>query len=121
MKKEKIFKVKRYPHFDNKKCNYRKYMSYVMNSKCIERHAFFPFIHYTDKRRKYDGKECKYKEREIYYASHIDRYIYQYYGYLLNQKYNKKVKKLGINRTSIAYRTNLHKSNIHFAYEVMSY
>lgn len=121
MKKERVFKVKNYPHFDNKKNNYKKYIPYVMNKESVEKHPFFPFIHYTDKRRKYNGEECQYKEREIYYASHIDRYIYQYYSYLLNERYNRKVKKLGLNRAVIAYRTNLHKSNIHFAHEVMMY
>lgn len=121
MKKEKVFKVRNYPHFDNKKNNYKKYIPYVMNKECVAKHPFFPFIHYTDRRRKYNGEECKYKEREIYYASHIDRYIYQYYSYLLNERYNRKVKKLGLNRAVIAYRTNLHKSNIHFAHEVMMY
>lgn len=29
------------------------------------------------------------KVRNIYYASHIDRYIYQYYAAILNDKYNE--------------------------------
>lgn len=121
MKNNKIFKVKGYIHFDYKKNNYKKIISYIKNNKCVERHAFFPFIHYTDERKKFNGLECKLKTREIFYASHIDRYIYQYYGYLLNTKYNKKSKELGINNATIAYRTNLHKNNIHFSQEVIKY
>ncbi|MFQ8661140.1 MAG: hypothetical protein ACLR9X_03460 [Clostridia bacterium] len=41
MKKEKVFKVKNYPHFDNKKNNYKKYIPYVMNKECVEKHPFF--------------------------------------------------------------------------------
>lgn len=118
---KKIFKVKKYLHFDNRKNNYSKYVRYVKDSKWIERHPFYPFVHYVDEQNKYNGIEIIPKTRKIFYASHIDRYIYQYYGYILGNKYNKIAKRLGINKCSIAYRNNLYKSNIEFAYEVMKF
>lgn len=51
------------------------------------------------------------------YSAHIDRYIYEYYAYRLNEIYNQYLQVHGIDRCSIAYRTNLHKNNIHFAKE----
>ena len=69
-----------------------------------------------------EGKHVKHKEREIYYSAHIDRYIYEYYGNLLNNAYNRYMKKQGIGKTSIAYRNNIPgKCNIHFAKEVFEY
>ena len=49
------------------------------------------------------------------YSAHIDRYIYSYYGYLINEKYNQMAIKEGINDVAIAYRTNLGLNNINFA------
>ena len=45
----------------------------------------------------------------------MDRYIYQYYAYQLNEEYNKRVSIDGLDQCSIAYRNNLHMNNIHFA------
>ncbi|MCJ0931523.1 reverse transcriptase domain-containing protein [Virgibacillus halodenitrificans] len=64
----------------------------------------------------------KTKEREIFYASHIDSFIYKYYGDLLNNRYNETVKDLGTDQVATAYRNNLEgKSNIDFAKEVIDF
>lgn len=61
-----------------------------------------------------DGKESiKEKSRHLCNSAHIDRYIFSYYGYFLNQEYNKYLEKRSMNMVSVAYKDNLHKSNIH--------
>lgn len=44
--------------------------------------------------------------RDIMYAAHRDAWIYRYYGYLLNEKYNSYMMNLHLNEVSLAYRTN---------------
>ena len=89
MKKE-IFTDKYYTHFDVKK-HHNDYEERVKNKSWVAKHGFYPFIHFQMGMDKYtiesEGKkEIKHKEREIYYAAHIDRYIYQYYGIFILQK-----------------------------------
>lgn len=123
--RERIYKYKKYPHFDPK-VNWRDVYYAVESPKYISSHSFYPFIHYTQKTKKLPedyiaGKAANRgapKKREIMYSCHMDRYIYEYYAYLLNSKYNERVKKDGTNKSIIAYRNNLHKNNVHFAKEV---
>lgn len=122
MKKRKIYKNKGYTHFDSRKPEYWKYISNITNSKWIEKHAFYPFVHYQEDKIKFNGKEIIRKPpRDIRYSAHIDRYIYEYYNDILSKKYNKYVKEKGINQAAIAYRTNLNKSNIHFSRDVFKF
>lgn len=121
MKKRKIYKNKGYTHFDSRKPEYWKYLNSIRNPKWIERHAFYPFIYYKEERNKFNGEEIIPKSRDIRYSSHIDRYIYEYYNDILSKKYNKYAKEKGFNQASIAYRTNLNKSNIHFSRDVFKY
>jgi len=115
--------TKKYLHFDNI-VSFQNIKDKVTNPCWVSRHGFYPFIHFQMKFSKYNKKENKKKskEREIYYASHVDSYIYKYYGDILNYKYNDVVDKLGFSEVSIAYRNNFPgKSNIHFAKEVISF
>lgn len=122
MKKRKVYKNKGYTHFDTRKPEYWKYINNIKNPKWIERHAFYPFIHYQEERNKFNGEKIIPKSpRDIRYSSHIDRYIYEYYNDILSKKYNKYAKQLGINQAAIAYRTNLNKSNIHFSSDVFKF
>ena len=122
MKKRKIYKIKGYTHFDTRKVEYWKYINNIRNPKWVERHAFYPFIHYQEEKKKFDGKELIIKSpRDIRYSAHIDRYIYEYYNNILSKKYNNYAKQMGFNQASIAYRTNLYKSNIHFSRDVFKY
>lgn len=94
MKKKKIYKIKGYTHFDTRKEEYWKYLNNIKNPKWIERHAFYPFIHYQEEKKKFDGNEVIEKPpRDIRYSSHIDRYIYEYYNNILSKKYNTYAKK----------------------------
>jgi hypothetical protein len=73
------------------------------------------------KKYTYKNDNTKIKPREICYSSHIDRYIYEYYNYLLNEKYNSYAKDNNINKCAVAYRNNLHQNNITVAKEVFNF
>jgi len=122
MRKRSIFKYKSYSHFDTKK-NYKPFINYIKNPKNIEKHGFYPFIHYILRQYKYDNKtkDSKTKSRDINFSSHIDRYIYEYYNDLLNSKYNNYAIRTGINKCVVAYRNNLHKNNIFIARDVFNF
>lgn len=122
-----IFTNKYYMHFDTRK-HYKNFEKNISDSKWIKQHGFYPFIHYEVKSFKYVmdksiGKKIrKDKTRNLYYSSHIDRYIYQYYGAKLNNSYNIYAKENRINKASIAYRNcNKGKCNIHFSKEVFEF
>ena len=83
--------ARKYAHFDEK-VSLDKVWNYISNPDNIMKHGFYPFIHYEKKFNKFTKKDgmgyIKEKSRHLCYSAHIDRYIYSYYGYLLNQKYN---------------------------------
>lgn len=126
--KNSKYKYKKYSHFD-RKISYETCKRKIQDRDYVRKHAFYPFIHFTDKIIKYRkvnenllDKEKKEKNRKLYYSAHIDRYIYQYYGEELNNKYNEFVKEVGIDDIAIAYRNNKNgKCNIHFAKEVFNF
>ncbi|PES83462.1 reverse transcriptase [Bacillus anthracis] len=122
----KRYHTKNYKHFDNK-VSIKNAVDRVTNPCWVKRHGFYPFIHFSMEIHKYNnemkGKEKpEPKERKIYYASHIDSFIYKYYGDLLNDMYNKLAIKRGIDSVATAYRKKSDgKCNIHFAKEVIDY
>lgn len=110
-----------YAHFDNK-VSLKNVWNYINNPNNIQTHSFYPFISYTKTFRKYsNNKGIQIKERKLCYSAHIDRYIFQYYGYKLNQLYNIRAERDNINYCAIAYRDNLHKNNIHFAKKAIDF
>lgn len=112
---------KPYAHFDFR-TDISQCWDYISNPDNIAHHGFYPFIHYEQMQIKFsDEKGKKEKARDICYSAHIDRCIYQYYAHLLNEKYNAQVQKDGISNVAVAYRTDLHKSNIHFSHEAFSF
>lgn len=125
-KMRKILKNKSYTHIDQKK-NGKDYLYKVRSPEWIVRHGFYPFIHFEMTFKKYvektnGQKEKKPKVRKIYYAAHVDRFIYEYYGNELNNIYNDYTKKNGINNAVIAYRNNKHGlNNVDFAKEVFEF
>ncbi|MBY0223480.1 MULTISPECIES: reverse transcriptase domain-containing protein [Sporosarcina] len=130
-KKEKHgYKAKKYIHFDDKRKFNGKTESYVSNHKKIQTHNFYPLIRYISKTEKYvfdesrpDSRPIKTKKRMIMYASHLDNFIYKYYGDKLNDAYNNWVRKRSIDETSIAYRSKKGekgKSNIDHAAAVIN-
>ena len=112
---------RKYAHFD-RRVLLSNVWRYISDPGKVKTHSFFPFIHYTQVLKKYNKEQgVKLKKRELYYSSHIDRYIYSYYGYLLNQQYDIKAKADGIDSCAIAYRDNKSKCNIHFAKQAIDY
>lgn len=117
-----IFKQKTYKHID-KVVDIKDIELKIKNPNYIISHGFYPFLSYTLEFRKYTEEineetnhHWKIKPRPIKYASHIDRCIYQWYSYLLNEKYNSYCNKNDLNKSAIAYRTCLRgKTNIEFA------
>ena len=61
------------------------------------------------------GKVKVEKRRDICYAAHVDRCIYQYYSHLLSALYNHCTDEDVLTEVAVAYRTKLEKSNIQFA------
>ncbi len=123
---KQIYKDKFYTHYDVKKYH-KEYQQKVQNIKWVSKHGFYPFIHFQMNCSKYTNdlkghKFLKEKVRDIYYAAHIDRFIYEYYGNRLNTQYNNYVKSKGIGKVSTAYRNCMPgKCNIDFAKEVFEY
>ena len=123
---KQIYQDKFYTHFDIKKYH-KEYQQKVQNIKWVSKHGFYPFIHFQMNCSKYTNdlkghKFLKEKVRDIYYAAHIDRFIYEYYGNRLNNQYNNYVKSKGIGKVSTAYRNCMPgKCNIDFAKEVFEY
>lgn len=106
---------KGYAHFDQR-TDISKCRLYISNPNRVAKHGFYPFIHYEKIIKKYhknSGK--KIKVRDICYAAHIDRCIYQLYSHILNELYNKEIKRLEISSVPVAYRTDLGISNIQIA------
>ena len=104
-----------YAHFDLR-TDIGQQKEYILSADKVAAHSFYPFIHYKKNMTKYkSGVGKKPKERDICYAAHIDRCIYQYYSFVLNELYNERLKRDNISNVPVAYRTDLHKNNIHFA------
>lgn len=127
MRGKNIFKNSYYTHFDIKK-HYKNYEKLIKNPLWVKSHGFYPFIHFEIVFNKYcfndelGKKEKRSKVRDIYKSSHIDKFIYQYYGSKVNEQYNKIAKEKGINKVSKAYRNNLQgKCNIHFSKEALEF
>lgn len=116
--KKTIKKSQRYyAHFDYR-TDISKSWEYISNPQNICKHGFYPFIHYVKDMSKYSAKKggIKEKHRDICYAAHIDRCIFQLYNFILNERYNEECARLGIQDVAVAYRTNLNKqNNIDFA------
>ena len=123
MEKKKLYKEKNYKHIDKPFDIYkhRNIMNKIQDKEYVTHHAFYPFVSSKISFKKYSeeiikGHHYKFKDRPIKYASHIDRYIYQWYSSKLNQAYNVYCNEHDLNKCSVAYRTCLRgKTNIEFA------
>lgn len=126
-KKENLscnFEIKPFPHFDQRISVTKNVRKNLQTPSYIASHSFYPFIHYTITTRKYKKEKVLSdpKKREIFYASHMDGYIFKYYGEKLNDLYNKACYDRGLNDVSLAYRNNKEgRSNIHFAADVIKF
>lgn len=150
VKKEKDwFKLKRYPHIGYPLLAKDRHVwiePYVKNPLIVAAHNFLPFIHKKSKVRKFrkeycevcgkllytikDGKKTtrkasKPKERELFYAGHLDALVYSYYAELLTKEYEKILSNKNLTDVVTAYRkipithgSKKYKCNIDFAVDV---
>jgi len=123
-------KVKNRLHLDEK-CSKNRAV-FIVQERNVPGHQFFPFIHFQIKQfklsKKLEQRENEqsiidpYKIRDIYYAGHLDSYIYSYYNEKLLEYYEKFLQDNSL-ECSIAYRhidknnKGTGKSNIDFAAE----
>lgn len=118
-----ILKNKFYAHFDSQK-NYTSIFNKICDPHWVaHKHGFFPFIHVEmikSKKRQENGKFI-YKTRDLYYASHTDSYIYQFYSQKLINFYELYVRENGFENVATAYRSLQGKSNIEFAKEAFDF
>jgi len=142
-KKKDWFRIKRYPHVGMQlEQKDRLWIEeYVKNKTAIAKHAFYPLIHRQLKVRKFrkevchDGTRSKLrkpstKDREIFFANHLDSNIYSFYSDLLSKKYEEILNDYGISNCVTAYRKipkdptiekSRNKCNIDFANDVFQY
>lgn len=142
MEKKDWFRLKRYPHIGLPlKLKHRGWIEdYIFDKSNIKKHSFYPFIHRKLSLRKFrriqnaDGtkslkRESSYKDREVFYANHLDSMIYSYYSDAITKKYEKKLKEHGIEDCVSAYRSiplnsnvkSRNKCNIDFANDIFKY
>lgn len=138
------YSKKGYLHFDYA-LTLQEANRYVSNPENITKHKFSPFIHYVKIGRKVqrnrsaerawknNGKpenakpklQIKEKPRNIFYASHIDGYIYSYYTKKIQSAYVRCLKENNLDQNIIAYRPvkrGTEKcSNIHFARDAFAF
>lgn len=124
-------KFKNYPHFDAPIAA-KKVHLLVSDTERIASNAFYPFLRYYDEWQPYrtpDGQDKpEKKSRPISYCARRDAYIFMYYRHVISQKYEDRLKSLGISSAPIAYRkipkggaTGPGKCNIDFAKDAFDY
>lgn len=116
---------RKYNHFDLW-ISYDKVKKYIINPDNIKIHGFYPLIHFEMPKPKWVRQKGKAsinfdKKRNIFYASHIDSWIYRYYAYKFNESYNQFLDKKHLNEVAVAYRNNLKQNNIDFANKAFSF
>ncbi len=142
MEKKDWFRLKRYPHIGLPlKLKHRPWIEeYIFDKNNIKTHSFYPFIHRKISVRKFrkikneDGtkslkRESSYKDREVFYANHLDSMIYGYYSNIITKKYENKLNEFGIQECVSAYRSvpletntkSRNKCNIDFANDIFKY
>jgi RNA-directed DNA polymerase len=129
------FMKKGYLHFDNRIwlpdhiASFRKRLS---DPERIAQTPFYPFVRWVMKTPRYkknkDEKPNKrgvvksrimdLKKRPIAFAAHRDSLIYSFYAHGLTEEYERYISAEGFEACVLAYRSDLHLSNIDFAKEV---
>lgn len=127
---EDNFRLKTYPHFDpyfDFPKEKHKILELVSKKEGIgvAKHSFLPLVKILLKtpRYRYQENESSYgletKIRPISFASHFDTYIYKFYSFAINEKYQEYIHNHEFESSVLAYRTDLDgKCNIQFAKEV---
>jgi len=117
-----ILRFRGYAHFDPLRPP-RDFVKKVQSPQWVARHGFLPFVHVVLYKKKRQGKKRPYvlKPRPICYASHVDRYIYQWYAHLTSNAYEAYVHTHGFSDVAIAYRPGLGRNNVDFAKEAFDF
>ncbi|MCQ9423034.1 reverse transcriptase/maturase family protein [Pseudomonas sp. LJDD11] len=115
------FKARHYLHFD-RPVGEKTACSYATDPRKVSRHSFYPFIRnatVTSKTKHHPHLrmfEVVEKVRPISYAAHMDSHIYAYYSSILSRRYEKKLERLGLSTSVLAFRALGGQSNIHHAH-----
>jgi len=127
---ENDFHIKTYTHLDpffNFPLEKGKLKKVLLELSKGKGHSFLPFVKILQKTLRYryqedeEGYNLETKIRPISYASHFDTYIYAFYSFCLNIKYQEYIHKNGFQEVVLAYRNDLDgKCNIQFANEVFN-
>lgn len=120
-------------------------VSKITNPKFVSSYSFFPLLHAVIKERRYrkdPKRENKRfhtklknnkitpnaKKRPLHYATHMDALIFGYYGHLLSNRYEDKIKDHpGLSEAILAYRkipipgSDKNQGTIHFAHSVFEH
>lgn len=122
MKKKFKFQPKAYSHLDRHK-RADKIEELIKDPDWVAVHAFLPLIHVVMKIKQHNGHHKRFtiKERDIFYSSHTDSYIYQWYANLLSAKYENYLKLHNFQNVPTAYRSLDGKCNIDFAKDAFSF
>jgi hypothetical protein len=121
------YRSRTYLHFDLP-ISIKKASKIVPNPELVAKHAFYPLIHYKMEVKKVSkdpitkkvAVALPIKERPISYPAHLDSQIYSYYSKVLNELYEKKLKKNDLHNSILAFRSVLGKSNIGFALDAFN-
>ncbi len=114
--------IKKYPHFDPL-ISAEDAEALAMDPERVARHAFYPFMRYTERWTRFakKGDKGETKKRPIRYAARRDAYIFARYRHLLAERYNVELARLGLDDCVLAYRRIIKpgevggKCNIDFA------
>ena len=122
------FNRKTYLHFDYSfdfPAQKKQIQEIVSDELKVVKHKFLPFVKILTKTKRYryqkdeDAYKLDTKIRPIAFASHFDSYIYSFYSYALNERYQQYIRNNGFGDCVLAYRNDLNKKcNIQFAKEV---
>lgn len=133
---ERHGEVKGYAHFDKRVSLKNKFVQkLVCDQDWVKHHGFFPLIKYTIKTNNTNRNyligmgfplvitPCGFykKDRDIFYASHLDNCIYQRYAYLINKAYLEYINAHDFAQAVAGYRSDLGLSNIDFAKQVFDF
>lgn len=96
--------------------------SVVESPDAVARHAFWPFVRYDKRSRRFDYKTGtpSYKIRAVQYPAHLDANIFAYYAEQLSPLYESQLRALGLTDHVTAYRV-LGRSSVDFAAEAFAW
>ena len=110
-----------YRHF-GPDCDLAAARAVVESSDGVSRHAFWPFVRYDKRVRRFDHRTGKvsFKLRPVQYPAHLDANIFSYYAERLAELYEARLAALGLTAQVTAYRP-LGRSNVDFAAEAFAW